>query len=117
MEKKLVITAFVDDRFLGEVIKELKNIITDDRDISVFMDPKFRRSALPSNLGALRGATTETIHTKLIHLGLATDLAKEFNAYLKSGGAIVTVECYEENIDEVIDLLRNEGAINIEVVS
>ena len=113
MEKKLVIAAFADDRFHGQAVKELKTVITDDRDISVFVAPEFRSIALRSNLGALRGATMETVQHKLIHLGLATDLAKEFNGLVKSGGAIVIVECYEEYIDDVINQLNEKGAENV----
>jgi hypothetical protein len=116
MDMERVVAAFIDTTYLGEVIKQLVNMGIEDRFISAYMDPKFRIGTLPTTLGPLRGSTMENIHEKLIHVGLSSNEALEYRGYLLDAGAVVVVSCYEQEIEGVMNLLKEGGAAVVEVI-
>lgn len=115
MDKKTVVVAtFGSERLIRVLINKLLEMGLEETDISAFISEKFGHL---SNMGPLRGATSENLDKKLIHVGLSTDLARNFKSYINDGGALIAVSCDEYDFDDVMDLLKEAGASEIQVAN
>lgn len=112
MEKKCIVGVFASDNGLRVLVNQLLEMEFEETDISVIKSEGFDYA---TNLGPLKGATFENLGKKLIHVGLATDLARNFKSYLKDGGALIAVSCEEYRLDEISELLGSFGAVDIQI--
>lgn len=112
MDKRCVLGIFAREGGLRGIVNDLSEMGFDETDISVITSGGF---SYTTNLGPLKHADENNLHEKLIHVGLATDLARSIKSYIKDGGAIVAVGCRDDQIEGVVELLDAYGAMDIQV--
>ncbi|NLM25701.1 MAG: hypothetical protein GX208_06240 [Firmicutes bacterium] len=64
--------------------------------------------------GVLSGAVTGGVAGGLIDLGIPEERGKAYEQHLKSGGILAVVETSEDKVQDVSEVLRNNGAVDVE---
>ncbi|HHX01914.1 MAG TPA: hypothetical protein GX739_04490 [Firmicutes bacterium] len=64
--------------------------------------------------GALSGAVTGGVAGGLIDLGIPEERGREYEQKLKAGGILAVVETSEDKVNEASEILRNNGANDVE---
>lgn len=64
--------------------------------------------------GALSGAVTGGVAGGLIDLGIPEERGQEYEQQLKSGGILAVIETSEDKISEASQILRRNGATDVE---
>lgn len=64
--------------------------------------------------GVLSGAVTGGVAGGLIDLGIPEERGKEYEKQLKSGGILAVIETSNEKVNDVSEILRRNGAVDVE---
>src|SRR5207244_2890245 len=96
MDNYIVVGVLTDPEDIDTIAGNLAEIDVDPKDISCLMPQESKKEAETVDNGPLQGATVESLNKKLIHLGLAADLAKNFQNRVKHEAAVIAIAVLDE---------------------